>query len=101
MNNLNWDDLRYFLAAAESGSLSCAAKLLNSNQPAVGRHIDALEAALNAYGDELAGLEENQWLLSQVPPDRIAVQSGSTTTRKLATEVGHGVSIQPRLTIAF
>lgn len=46
MNGINWDDFRYFLAAAESGSLSAAAKRLRSNQPTVGRHIDALESAL-------------------------------------------------------
>ena len=46
MNNINWDDFRYFLAAAELGTLSAAAKRLHSNQPTVGRHIDALEIAL-------------------------------------------------------
>jgi DNA-binding transcriptional LysR family regulator len=46
MNNINWDGLRYFLVAAEAGSLSSAAKALNSNQPTVGRHIDALENTL-------------------------------------------------------
>jgi len=46
MNNMDWDGLRYFLAAAESGSLSSAAILLGSNQPTVGRHINALENAL-------------------------------------------------------
>jgi len=46
MNNINWDGLRYFLAAAEAGSLSAAAKALNSNQPTIGRHIDALETTL-------------------------------------------------------
>ena len=46
MNNINWDGLRYFLAAAEGGSLTVAAKKLDSNQPTVGRQIDALETAL-------------------------------------------------------
>ncbi|VAW51385.1 Transcriptional regulator, LysR family [hydrothermal vent metagenome] len=46
MNNMNWDGLRYFLAAAEAGSLSAAAKALNSNQPTIGRHIDTLETTL-------------------------------------------------------
>lgn len=46
MNNLDWDGLRYFIAAAESGSLTAAARTLGSNQPTVGRHIDSLEAAL-------------------------------------------------------
>lgn len=46
MNTMNWDGLRYFIAAAESGSLTAAAKTLGSNQPTVGRHIDNLETDL-------------------------------------------------------
>lgn len=46
MNDVDWDGFRYFVVAAELGSLSAAAKSLNSNQPTVGRHIDALESAL-------------------------------------------------------
>jgi DNA-binding transcriptional LysR family regulator len=46
MNNLDWDDLRYFLAAARSGSLSAASRELGSNQPTVGRRIAALEQVL-------------------------------------------------------
>lgn len=42
----NWDGLRFFIAAADGGSLSAAAKKLGSNQPTVGRYIDALEAEL-------------------------------------------------------
>ena len=43
---MNWDGFRYFTAAAEAGSLSAAAELLNSNQSTVGRHIDILESSL-------------------------------------------------------
>ncbi|MDH5785083.1 MAG: LysR family transcriptional regulator [Chromatiales bacterium] len=46
MNNINWDGLRYFVAAAEAGSLTAAARALDSNQPTVGRHIDNLEQEL-------------------------------------------------------
>ncbi|MFV2005454.1 MAG: LysR family transcriptional regulator, partial [Gammaproteobacteria bacterium] len=46
MNSMNWDGFRYFVAAAEAGSLSATALLLDSNQSTVGRHIDALESAL-------------------------------------------------------
>lgn len=46
MNNMNWDNLRYFIAVAEQGSLSAAAQALQSNQPTVGRKIDALERSL-------------------------------------------------------
>jgi DNA-binding transcriptional LysR family regulator len=46
MNSINWDGFRFFTAAAEAGSLSAAAVLLDSNQSTVGRHIDALEKDL-------------------------------------------------------
>jgi DNA-binding transcriptional LysR family regulator len=46
MNSMDWDGFRYFTAAADAGSLSAAAVLLDSNQSTVGRHIDALESAL-------------------------------------------------------
>lgn len=46
MNSMNWDGFRFFAVAAEAGSLSAAAKILQSNQSTVGRHIDALESDL-------------------------------------------------------
>ena len=46
MNNIDWGNIRYFLAAARTHSLSAASRALDSNQPTVGRHIDALEAQL-------------------------------------------------------
>jgi len=46
MYSMNWDGLRYFSAAAEAGSLSAAATLLDSNQSTVSRHIDTLESSL-------------------------------------------------------
>ena len=39
----DWTHLRAFLAVAESGSLSAAARVLNLSQPTLGRHIRALE----------------------------------------------------------
>ncbi|MGF1605549.1 MAG: LysR family transcriptional regulator [Rhodothalassiaceae bacterium] len=44
----DWDDLRHFLAVAETGSLSAAAKDLGTSQPTVGRRLDALETRLGA-----------------------------------------------------
>jgi len=41
-----WDELRTFVEVARDGSLSGAARRLGLTQPTVGRHIDALEAAL-------------------------------------------------------
>lgn len=70
MNDINWDDFRYFLAAAESGSLSAAAKRLHSNQPTVGRHINALEMALGLklfqrHKKGLTLTQEGVWVLEQ------------------------------------
>jgi DNA-binding transcriptional LysR family regulator len=42
----SWDQLRTFTEVARDGSLSGAARRLGLTQPTVGRHIDALEAAL-------------------------------------------------------
>ncbi len=70
MNNMNWDGLRYFIAAAEAGSLSTAAKILKSNQPTVGRHIDTLETELGVklFRRSVRGLsltEEGQVIFKQ------------------------------------
>lgn len=45
---IQWDHWRSFIAVAEEGSLSAAARALGLTQPTVGRHIDLLEAALGA-----------------------------------------------------
>lgn len=47
MDALDWTLTRSFLAVAESGSLSAAARLLNLSQPTLGRHIAELEEALD------------------------------------------------------
>jgi len=46
MNTPEWDHYRSFLAVVTTGSLSGAARTLGLTQPTVGRHIEALEAAL-------------------------------------------------------
>lgn len=43
---LDWSLLRAFLAVAQAGSLSGAARDLNISQPTIGRHIQALEEQL-------------------------------------------------------
>ncbi|MCG8504116.1 MAG: LysR family transcriptional regulator [Sphingomonadales bacterium] len=43
---MHWDDVRYFLAIAESGSMSKAAKGLRVNQTTVFRRLNAYEEAL-------------------------------------------------------
>ncbi len=48
MKDLDWDDLRFFLAVAAAGSLSAAARELTVNTTTVLRRIGNLEAALEA-----------------------------------------------------
>ncbi len=47
MDNVDWTLYRSFLAVAETGSLSAAARTLSLSQPTLGRHVAELEAALS------------------------------------------------------
>ena len=46
--NFDWSLMQSFLAVAETGSLSAAARLLGASQPTVGRHVQALEDQVGA-----------------------------------------------------
>ncbi|MGL4239329.1 LysR family transcriptional regulator [Tabrizicola sp.] len=46
MEKLDWSLIRSFLAVAEAGSLSAAARATGISQPTLGRHVQAAEAAL-------------------------------------------------------
>ncbi|HET8899919.1 MAG TPA: LysR family transcriptional regulator [Rhodanobacteraceae bacterium] len=46
MNDLNWDDCRIFLALAREGSLSGAARLLDTGVATVSRRVERMERAL-------------------------------------------------------
>ncbi|PBB92458.1 LysR family transcriptional regulator [Mesorhizobium sp. WSM3864] len=46
MNEFDWNLIKSFVAVAETGSLSAAARKLASSQPTLGRHIAELEQAL-------------------------------------------------------
>ncbi|HEY0720179.1 MAG TPA: LysR family transcriptional regulator [Gammaproteobacteria bacterium] len=68
MNSLDWNDIRFFLAAAHSGSLAAASRQLGSHQPTVGRHIDTLEKRLGVrlfqrHAQGLTLTEEGQRIL--------------------------------------
>ena len=56
---LDWDDLKYFLAMAEHGSLSAAARKLNVSQPTLSRRLTALEENVGSelFSRTRAGLE--------------------------------------------
>lgn len=55
----NWDDLKYFLAMAEEGSLSAAARKINVSQPTLSRRLNALEEDVGAelFARTRTGLE--------------------------------------------
>jgi len=48
MHNMDWNDLRYFLAISRAGTLAGAARSLHVQHSTVGRRLDALESALGA-----------------------------------------------------
>lgn len=70
VSSINWDDLRFFLAASRTESLAQAARLLKVSAPTVGRRLKALEESLGvalfakgasdltltAAGDSLLGI---------------------------------------------
>lgn len=53
--NFDWNQVRAFLATAEKGSFSAAARVLGQTQPTVGRQVAALEAALGVVLFERVG----------------------------------------------
>jgi DNA-binding transcriptional LysR family regulator len=46
MNDMDWDDYRYFLAIAHAGSLTAAGRVLGVSQPTVSRRLETMEARL-------------------------------------------------------
>ncbi|SHH21583.1 LysR family transcriptional regulator [Marivita hallyeonensis] len=67
MHNLNWDDLRFVLAVAETGSVNAAAKALSVNHATVLRRIAAFE---DACGGPVFEREKSGYRLR---PDRAQV----------------------------
>jgi DNA-binding transcriptional LysR family regulator len=55
MPDFDWNQLRTFLAAAEAGTLSAAARRLGQSQPTASRQVAALEASLGVTLFERAG----------------------------------------------
>lgn len=72
MENLDWSLTRSFLAVAEAGSLSAAARQLHLSQPTLGRHIADLEAALNLtlFTRQPRGLAPTEAALALMPHAR-------------------------------
>ena len=58
-SNFDWNQVRSFLAPAEMGSFSAAARVLDQTQPTVGRQVAALEEALGVLLFERVGKSLN------------------------------------------
>ncbi len=67
MHSENWDDLRFVLAVAESGSVSAAARVLGVNHATVLRRIAAFEANHNAV------IFDRTQQGYAVPPDKLRI----------------------------
>lgn len=81
MDKLDWTLYRSFLAVAESGSLSAAARSLTLSQPTLGRHIAELEAALSTqlFTRQAKGLTPTEAALALIP--------AATAMRQAAAEL--------------
>jgi len=74
MTEPDWSLWRSFGAVVEHGSLSGAARALNLSQPTLGRHIEALEAALGSvlFERTLTGLKPTETALRLYEPVEVA-----------------------------
>lgn len=82
----SWELYRSFLAVVREGSLSGAARAIDLTQPTVGRHVDALEAALGAslFTRSPGGLRATPVALSLVPHAE-AMASAAGALRRAAS----------------
>lgn len=112
--SLNWDDLRYFLAVAEAGSLSAASSVLKVNTTTVLRRVASLEEALGVrlFDRSRSGYRltpRGERLLTQLSPvdQRLSAlardfagddSEAEGLVRVLAGEVLAGEVLAPRLT---
>lgn len=105
---LNWEDIRYFLASAEEGSLSGAARSLGVEHTTVGRRLTSLEQAMGAAlvlrtpaGLELTRL--GQRVLRQAKDMRRAAEGmaahalGERTNVRLVVPTGFTILLTSRL----
>lgn len=91
LQNIDWNLIRSFLAVAETGSLSGAARAIGQSQPTLGRHVKELEAALgaNLYTRHTRGFElteTGQAMLPHAMTMRDAMQSLELTA------AGHSIA---------
>jgi DNA-binding transcriptional LysR family regulator len=79
----DWDLYRSMLAVIDAGSLSGAARALNLSQPTVGRHVEALEAALDTplFTRSATGFNPTRLALALEPHARAMAAAADILTR--------------------
>ena len=87
-SQLDWTLLRSFLALAEKGSLTSAARELGLTQPTLGRHLDALETALRVklFTRSAHGLSPTDAALDLVPHARAMAVTAAALERAATGE---------------
>ncbi|MDV7144608.1 LysR family transcriptional regulator [Tropicimonas sp. TH_r6] len=86
----DWSRLQCFVAVAETGSLSAAARRLGQSQPTLGRQVKALEAELGValFARHPRGLEVTPAGLELLPSARAMQDAASRLTLAAAGQVG-------------
>jgi len=86
----DWDLYRSFLAVMTQGSLSAAARALNSTQPTIGRHIEALEQALGEplFTRSASGLRPTETALALQPHAESMAAAAEALIRTASGEAG-------------
>lgn len=97
--NFDWNQVRSFLATAEEGSFSAAARVLDQTQPTVGRQVAALEQSLGITLFERVGKSLN--LTTAGAELLVHVREMATVANKIsltATSQSQAVEGQVRIT---
>lgn len=87
-NEIDWTLLRSFLAVAEAGSLSGAARSLGLTQPTLGRHVQELELNLRAtlFTRGSRGLLPTEAALELLPHARLMAATAAALQRTASGE---------------
>lgn len=95
----DWSLLQSFLAVADHGSLSAAARASGASQPTLGRHIRALESqtGLTLFHRTPAGLEPTEAALPLIEAARAMAAQAALLAQRVAGQ-GEGLAGTVRLT---
>lgn len=97
--NFDWNQVRAFLATAEEGSLSAAARALKQTQPTLGRQVAALEESLGVVLFERVGRS-----LSLTPTGRDLLEHvkvmGTAAERLSLHASGHSQTVEGKVSIS-